>query len=312
MLNEVDGFDHTGTGTKVGTPAIFGMNFQTVSTAQKLLTSEATIGGPVLNGGYLPGTTTPGPLLSSALDYINAQLQKMDQEIQAQGLTDSTAIIITAKHGQSPQNPNQLRRIQDGPIITAINDAWTAAHPGAGNLIVAGTDDDLWQSYLSDRSRQAADFVKHYLWTHDAPAVTYSGSTVMVAHSGLAKIYAGNAVPQFFGVPASDPRHPERVRPRPGGRRLHRRLENRRARRQQPRRPECADPGVRTGRRESRHLGPLGRDHPDRTDDPAAAGARSKRPEGRADRSHAGASGHQALTWTGAAAGRRRRPWSRR
>jgi hypothetical protein len=209
MLNEIDGFDHTGTGTKVGTPAIFGMNFQTVSTAQKLLTSEATIGGPVLNGGYLPGTTTPGPLLSSALDYLNAQLQKMDQEIQAQGLADSTAIIITAKHGQSPQDLNQLRRIKDGPIITAINAAWTALHPGAGNLIVAGTDDDLWQSYLSDRSQQAADFVKQYLWTHSAAAVTYSGSTVTVAHSGLAKIYAGSEAAQFFGVPVSDPRHPD-------------------------------------------------------------------------------------------------------
>jgi hypothetical protein len=99
------------------------MNFQTVSTAEKLLSSEAVIGGPVLPGGYLPGTTTPGPLLSSALDYINAQLQRMDQEIQAQGIANDTAIIITAKHGQSPLDPNQLARIKDGPIIDAINAA---------------------------------------------------------------------------------------------------------------------------------------------------------------------------------------------
>jgi hypothetical protein len=133
----------------------------------------------------------------------------MDQEIRAQGLTDSTAIIITAKHGQSPQNPNQLTRIQDGPIIDAVNAAWTAAHPGAGNLIVAGTDDDLWQSYLSDRSQQAADFVKHYLWTHPATGVTYSGGTRTLAHSGLAKIYAGSETARFFGVLTSDPRHPD-------------------------------------------------------------------------------------------------------
>jgi hypothetical protein len=209
ILNEIDGHDHTGTGPRVGVPAIFGMNFQTVSTAEKLLSSEAVIGGPVLNGGYLPGTTTPGPLLSSALDYINAQLQRMDQEIQAQGIADDTAIIITAKHGQSPQDPNQLTRIKDGPIIDAINSAWTAGHPGAGNLIVAGTDDDLWQSYLSDRSQQAADFVKDYLWTHPATGVTYSGGTRTLAHSGLAKIYAGRAVARFFGVPTSDPRHPD-------------------------------------------------------------------------------------------------------
>ena len=132
VLNEIDGYDHSRT-TKVGVPAIFGMNFQTVSTAEKLLSSDG------LNGGYLPGTTTPGPLLERALDYINAKLQAMDEEIQAQGLADSTAIIVSAKHGQSPQDPSSLTRIKDGPIIEAINAAWEAAHPGAGALIVAGT-----------------------------------------------------------------------------------------------------------------------------------------------------------------------------
>jgi Sulfatase len=209
IVNEIDGYDHTGTGTKVGTPAIFGMNFQTVSTAEKLFGSEATIGGPVLAGGYLPGTTTPGPLLSSALDYVDAQLKRMVDEIRAQGLASSTAIIVTAKHGQSPQDPNQLTRIKDGPIIDAINAAWTAAHPGAGRLIVAGTDDDLWQSYLSDNSQVAADFVQDYLWNHDATGVTYSGDTRTPQHSGLAQIYAGKAAAHFFGVPIVDPRHPE-------------------------------------------------------------------------------------------------------
>ncbi len=211
IINEIDGYDHTGTGSKVGTPAIFGMNFQTVSTAEKLLSSEATLGGPVLPGGYLPGTITPGPLLSSALDYINAQLQLMVDEIQAQGLASSTAIIVTAKHGQSPQDPNQLTRIQDGPIIDKINAAWTALHPGAPNLIVAGTDDDVWQSYLSVTTQAAADFVQNYLWNHDATGVTYSGGTRTLHHSGLAQdLHAGQGgKPTFFGVPVSDPRHPD-------------------------------------------------------------------------------------------------------
>ncbi len=210
ILNEIDGYTHSGRpGPKVGTPAIFGMNFQTVSTAEKLLSSEATIGGPVLPGGYMQGTTTPGPLLSSALDYINAQLRRMVDELRGQGLADSTAIIVTAKHGQSPQDPNQLTRIKDGPIIDAINAAWATAHPGAGNLIIAGTDDDLWQSYLSDNSQAAADFVKNYLWNHDATGVTYTGGTRTLQHSGLTQIYAGKAAADFFGVPVSDPRHPD-------------------------------------------------------------------------------------------------------
>jgi predicted AlkP superfamily pyrophosphatase or phosphodiesterase len=217
IINEIDGFDHSRS-TRTGTPAILGMNFQTVSVAQKLdspgeLSGPDAAGnftlGPVEMGGYEPGTTTPGPLLRSALDYVNNQLERMVDAIDAQGLSDSTAIIITAKHGQSPQDPNLVRRIQDGPIIAAINNAWQASHPSNPSLIVAGTDDDLWQSYLSDTSQAAANFVKNYLWTHDAPAQTVSGSTVTVPHSGLAHIYAGEESAHFFGVPVADPHHPD-------------------------------------------------------------------------------------------------------
>src|SRR5262249_5540878 len=44
VLNEIDGFNHSRT-HHVGVPAIFGMNFQTVSTAEKLPTSDGLTGG---------------------------------------------------------------------------------------------------------------------------------------------------------------------------------------------------------------------------------------------------------------------------
>jgi hypothetical protein len=136
------------------------------------------------------------------------------QTIQRDGLASSTAIIITAKHGQSPQDPLALKRIKDGPIIDAINAAWTAQTGDQNNLIVAGTDDDLWQSYLSVKTQAAADFVKNYLWNHSATATLYSNDgvdrgTEQVAHSGLAQIYAGREAADFFGVPYSDPRYPD-------------------------------------------------------------------------------------------------------
>ena len=202
VINEIDGYDHSRT-DRVGVPAIFGMNFQTVSTAEKLPSSDG------LTGGYLPGTDTPGPLLQRALDYVDTQLKTMVDEIHSQGLAGSTAIIVSAKHGQSPLDPNQLTRIDDGPIISNVNAAWTAKHPGAGPLIVAGTDDDAWQSYLSVKTQRAADFVRHYLWTHTATGNTVSGGSRTLAHSGLARIYAGRAAARFFGVPVSDPRHPD-------------------------------------------------------------------------------------------------------
>jgi hypothetical protein len=202
ILNEIDGYDHSGQ-DHVGVPAIFGMNFQTVSTAQKLPTSDG------LTGGYLPGGKVPGPLLVRALDYINTELGAMVSRIQSQGLAGSTAIIISAKHGQSPTDPNALARVPDAPIISAINAAWTAAHPGAGDLVIFSTDDDGMLLWLSNRSQAAAEFVKQYLLTHDAAGNNISGNPVTVPASGLKTVYAGAASAAFFGVPAGDPRHPD-------------------------------------------------------------------------------------------------------
>ncbi len=202
ILNEIDGFDHSGK-SKVGVPAIFGMNFQTVSTAQKLPASDG------LTGGYLPGGTVPGPLLVRALNYIDAQIGSMVSRIQADGLARSTAIIISAKHGQSPTDPNDLARVPDSPLISGINAAWKAAHPGAGDLVVFSTDDDVMLLWLSDRSQAAANFVKTYLLTHSAAGNNISGNPITVSASGLKTVYAGVASAAFFGVPVSDPRHPD-------------------------------------------------------------------------------------------------------
>ena len=202
ILNEINGFDHSGQ-NHVGVPAIFGMNFQTVSTAQKLPTSDG------LTGGYLPGGTVPGPLLVRALNYINTEIGLMVSRIQADGLASSTSIIISAKHGQSPTDPNALARVPDSPIIAAINAAWTAAHPGAGKLVIFSTDDDGMLLWLSDRSQPAADFVKNYLLTHSAAGNNIAGNPITVSASGLTTVYAGAASAAFYGVPVSDPRHPD-------------------------------------------------------------------------------------------------------
>ncbi len=221
VINWVNGYGHSGTGPKVGTPAIYGMNFQTVSTAEKLTSSPAYLIGPnakgdytespALPGGYVTmnGVEVPGPLLQTALDYVNFSLQRMADTIQADGEAGSTAIILTAKHGQSPLNKIQLQRIDDGPIIAGVNAAWAAQHPSAPTLVVQVADDDglLW--WLSDRSQPAAAFVQNYLWTHTVPAVNYAGQTITVQHSGLEQIFAGQQSALFFGVSDSDPHHPD-------------------------------------------------------------------------------------------------------
>jgi hypothetical protein len=202
VINWIRGFDHSGT-RHVGIPAIFGMNFQTVSTAEKLPTSDGLI------GGYQPGGTVPGPLLIRALNYINTEVGKMVTAIRQRGIAGSTAIIISAKHGQSPTNPNDLKRVDDSPIISAINAAWAATHPSNPNLVIFSTDDDGMLLWLSDRSQAAADFVKNYLLTHSAAGNDINGNPITVSSSGLTKVYAGAQSAAFFGVPNSDPRHPD-------------------------------------------------------------------------------------------------------
>src|SRR5262249_42585045 len=67
VINWINGHRHDGSGNP-GTPAIFGMNFQSVSTAQKLPTSktEGDLSGTA-TGGYLADGVTPGRVLSNAL-----------------------------------------------------------------------------------------------------------------------------------------------------------------------------------------------------------------------------------------------------
>jgi len=202
VLNEIDGWDHSGT-TKVGTPAIFGMNFQTVSTAEKLPTSQG------LAGGYLADGVTPGPLLTRALDYIDAQVGAMVAELKHRGLSKSTVIVLSAKHGQSPDTPSALTRIPDGPIIDGLNAAWTAAHPGSGDLAAFSVNDDGMLIWLNDRSDAATAFAKTYLLGHDGTGNDIAGNPKPYTASGLAKVYAGADAAAFMGVPAGDARVPD-------------------------------------------------------------------------------------------------------
>lgn len=201
VLNEIDGKDHSGT-TAEPVPAIFGLNFQSVSTAQKLPTSDG------LTGGYLAGGTTPGPLLSKALDFVDASLAKFTAELKKTGHDRDTTVIVSAKHGQSPTDPAALKRVDDGPIIDGLDAAWTAAHPGAGALVAFATDDDIMQLWLSDHSQAAADFAKQYLATHSAAGDTITKAPISVASSGLTTIYAGSGVAKYFGTSVSDARIP--------------------------------------------------------------------------------------------------------
>jgi len=203
VINEINGRDYSGT-DRVGTPAIFGMNFQTASTAEKLPTS----GG--LTGGYLADGETRGPLLTRALDYINTKVGAMIEAIQDRHLEKSTVIILSAKHSQSPQTPSALTRIPDGPIIDALNTAWKAAHPAATTDLVAfSVNDDGMLIWLNDRSAAATEFARNFLLHHSGTGNDINGNPKPYTQSGLREVYAGEAAADFFKVPPGDARVPD-------------------------------------------------------------------------------------------------------
>lgn len=209
VINWINGFDHSGT-TRLGTPAIFGMNFQTVSTAEKLPTSDG------LAGGYLADGVTPGPLPQRGLDYINASVGSMVEAIRDQHL-HNTVIILTAKHGQSPQTPSALTRIDDGAIMDALNAAWRAEGHNA-DLVAFSVNDDGMLVWLNDRT--GAAFASAFLLGYNgngtgtdgkAKSTDINGNPKPYTGAGLATIYAGEGAADFIGVNVNDARVPDLV-----------------------------------------------------------------------------------------------------
>jgi Type I phosphodiesterase / nucleotide pyrophosphatase len=202
--NEIDGFEHSGR-QRVGTPAIFGMNFQAVSTAQKLPTSDG------LTGGYLPGGVVPGPLLTRALNFVNSAVGALVAHVDARHLSAGTTIILSAKHGQSPMDPSALTRIDDGPILDSLNAAWKRASAATTDLVAAASDDDGMLLWLSDRRPAAAAFAARYLRTHPATGNTIAGGSRTLPSAGLRTVYAGPGAAAYLHTPRRDPRHPDVV-----------------------------------------------------------------------------------------------------
>ncbi|HEV2169769.1 MAG TPA: alkaline phosphatase family protein, partial [Candidatus Binatus sp.] len=107
VLNEIDGMTHNASGP-APVPNILGMNFQAVSVGQKLVYQLVS---PFVVGGYTDGTGTPSASLASEITFVDDSIGLMMSELNKKHLLDKTLIIVTAKHGQSPIDPNRVLRI---------------------------------------------------------------------------------------------------------------------------------------------------------------------------------------------------------
>jgi hypothetical protein len=170
------------TAGRPGVPAIFGMNFQAVSVAQK---------SAFPTGAYIDAAGDPGPELTDALLHTDASIGKMVEALEDRDLLESTLIIITAKHGQSPIDPSIVRKVSGGAVASLID---TVA-PVAGHI-----EDDVGLYWLKDPSTARA--AASILLTPPAGGVNPLADVVMTTSTEATFV-------QMFGDPTKDPHTPD-------------------------------------------------------------------------------------------------------
>src|SRR5262249_23761473 len=104
VLQQIAGRTHDGA-SAAPVPTVLGMNFQAVSVGQKLNEHQSDA------GGYLDSIGTPGVHLLGEIKFVDAAIGQMVAALKKRGLVESTLIVISAKHGQSPIDPKRLLRI---------------------------------------------------------------------------------------------------------------------------------------------------------------------------------------------------------
>jgi hypothetical protein len=211
ILNEIAGKNHGGTAPAL-VPTIFGMNFQAVSVGEKLIEKSLT---PVVTGGYLDGQGTPTPALLAEIKFVDASIGKMVAALKSNGLYNSTLIIISAKHGQSPVDSARYVRITTSGLVTT-SPATILANEGCipfseSPLNTTGlgpTEDDVSLIWLNSSctTAEAAGFL-------ESQSPTESASATDTNIAGIGQIFWGPGITQLFNPPGLgpglDPRTPD-------------------------------------------------------------------------------------------------------
>ncbi|MBU9375133.1 alkaline phosphatase family protein [Burkholderia multivorans] len=215
LINQIDGRDSTGT-KNAPVPTLFGANFQTLSVAQK---------APVAaGGGYLDASFTPNGQVANAITYVDDAIGRIVGALKQHNLYTSTAVIVTAKHGQSPTDRTKL--VKHGDTLTKLleangyldpdgnfgqNNTKTGSPNDGSGLVGTGfvQTDDVGLIWLRDRSQRTA--VVQTLNANlgcNAPGICADGPQAYVLY--------GAALAERFGDPANGRTPDIIVQPNPG------------------------------------------------------------------------------------------------
>ncbi len=173
LIYQMNGFDHTGS-KAAPVPALFGMNFQAVSVAQKY-------------AGYKNAQGEFTEDFTKLFEHTDASLGKLMAVLKAKKLADSTLIIITAKHGQAPNDRSKLKIVDEEIIPGIVNGVQK-------DLLAEVSADDVALIYLTDQSK-TKDVVK---------ALMAKKKEAAIGH-----LYSTAEITKMFADPAKDSRVPD-------------------------------------------------------------------------------------------------------
>jgi hypothetical protein len=189
LLNQIAGKTHNGAPAE--TPAVFGMNFQSVYTGQILI--ESGVG----TGGYQNAAALPSAELLTEIEYVDTSIGEIVNALKNADIFDDTLIIITAKHGMSPIDPKLFAANSNTPA-TLLGTAIPASESPLTAGGIGATEDDV-----------------SVLWLNKGASVT---SAVQLLESsaaaiGLGQIFYGPTLALNYNVgglePGQDPRSPD-------------------------------------------------------------------------------------------------------
>jgi hypothetical protein len=208
VLNWINGKTHLGGASLpqgVRAPVIFGMNFQAVSVGQKLIENG-------VKGGYKNAAGDPTPDMQNEISFADRAIGQMVAALKNRGLFESTTIIITAKHGQSPVDTNRFFPIPGhsgsngtSPSTLLFNAGYLAQTPcefnggtppcpsGVGGGLGA-TEDDISLNWLKDSTNTVA-------------AVNLLEENAATA--GIGQIFYGASITTDYNSPLIDSRTPD-------------------------------------------------------------------------------------------------------
>jgi arylsulfatase A-like enzyme len=121
------------------------------------------------------------------MNHTDQSIGKIVDDLQARGLSSSTAVIVTAKHGQSPMDVSK-KQIVDEKTIPGIIEG---VQPG---LMAEGIGDTIYMIWLKDQSKTGA-------------VVAALAAPQASAH--IWEILSGEGVKLMFRDPLHDSRTPD-------------------------------------------------------------------------------------------------------